>query len=304
MSHDFLCCANCSHVTRHSGSIVVPVSAGTIAPSVDGRLPKHTAAYLAKGIAHCNNCGLSAPNLEDDAEIHPDLLRHPDYLALIHDADLAAAPRHYLAHAWLNHAQSRHDVAFESALCAAWYCDDFLGTMAEQADYCRRAAMGYMNAQHERAEKHVRSRDEDLLLHINLLRRIGDMEEALHFARTAMSFKGLLVDTHRKLTVEYALILGGNRGPNLLADQEQYKPAPLPKDSPWDTSSAPADKLPEPRDGDRPFFHFSGAELLRYAQQHHEALPSLIDIAKETQHRRKVPQVLRIFVGAALLRLL
>lgn len=306
MNNDFLCCVNCNRLTRRSGSVVVPPSVGPAAQAVDGRLPKHTATFLAQGIAHCPHCGLSAPELEDDAEINCDLLRHPDYLAILKDTDLAAVPRHYLAHAWLNHAHGRYEVAFESALCAAWYCDDFPATMFENADICRRAALGYLHAQQGRIGKPVRSRDEDLLLTIDLIRRLGEMAEARRFVRMGLELSGLMLDTHRKLMAEYALILGANRGPCLLNDMPaEPQVESIHKQLEKETAALPGDEdaLPEPRSGHRPLFHFSGMDLLRYAERNVTNLSALFDIVREAQHRRRLPPSLRGYVVSAIRRL-
>jgi len=108
-------------------------------PDLDTRPPESLRSTLPFWVKRCPHCGYCARDIDREYPLAAQVIRRPDYAALLRKRTLPQSARSFLAWAMIQEANAEFLGAGWSALHAAWACDDAGKDAA--ALHCRRRAL-------------------------------------------------------------------------------------------------------------------------------------------------------------------
>ncbi len=137
---------------------------------------------LSYEIQYCDNCYYANSDISATIDgMHNQLLQHPVYLAVVHDANIDATAKSFLLSGYLHANAKDYHMAGIMYLQAAWIFDD--NNQVQYASRARVKALKYLTLHAEdTADMHT------AVLCVDLLRRTGDFAGAIQTAQQLIDY--------------------------------------------------------------------------------------------------------------------
>lgn len=131
----------------------------------------------------CPHCGYVYPDIKTAAPSAIKIVRSDAYQTQRRDQTVPELARRFLCHSMLEEALGNPLEAGWASLHAAWACDD--APNAAAASYCRRRALAFFQRAADEGMKISRQGYAEYPLITDLMRRIGEFEQALEYCNRA-----------------------------------------------------------------------------------------------------------------------
>lgn len=162
-------------VCNHSKEFLELASTNTKGlPDLDTR--PHMARKISEWVERCPSCGYCASNIELSLE-KPDILKSEAYRLQLKNKDFPELCNSFLCWSIIYENMGDFTKAGGVSIFGAWAADDNKNDKA--AKYCRKKAISLLKQAGEKGENLSDKDGEEKLILSDLLRRIGEFEEAL-----------------------------------------------------------------------------------------------------------------------------
>jgi len=143
---------------------------------LDGRPSGMGRSNIYMKLQRCVHCGYCSLEAAGGHESYPEIVKSGAYKAMLNSKEQSETANAYLCCSLLLRYSQSWSEAGWSALHAAWICDD--NKYGESALRCRKLALDFFTKTRESGVSFADSHDEEELLFIDILRRLGEFEKA------------------------------------------------------------------------------------------------------------------------------
>jgi len=153
-----------------------PIMDNGTSRDLDGRPSGMGRSNIYMRVQRCVHCGYCSLEVSQGHESYPDIVNSAAYKAMLYSKEQSETANSYLCCSLLlRYSESWSEVGW-GALHAAWICDD--NKYEESALRCRKLALDFFTKTRESGAAFADSKNEEEVLLIDILRRLGEFEKA------------------------------------------------------------------------------------------------------------------------------
>lgn len=178
-----------------SSTQTILTSTNTFGPSdLDSRPPEMARSTINMWIQRCPSCYYCAPDISEAPEKAGETVKSSEYRKQFRNSSYPKLANRFLCYALVAEAASDYINAGWASLHAAWVCDD--SSNIDGIKGCRQKAATLFLTGKENKQRFMKSKGEEELLIVDLLRRCGEFQRALTFCDAGLKRKpgGLIED--------------------------------------------------------------------------------------------------------------
>jgi len=146
-------------------------------PDLDTRPPEMKRSTIRLWVQRCYSCGNCASDLSQASACARDIIQTQEYTAQLKDSDFPELVNSFICKSIIDENGKEWATAAWALIHAAWACDD--AKLSSQAIMCRRRAAAMLRKVATTDQKLVSQPGLATVILIDLLRRAGEMDEAV-----------------------------------------------------------------------------------------------------------------------------
>ena len=181
INFDTKTCALCGHESTFA---VLGSTNAFGSPDLDLRPPEMQRSTMEYWVEACESCGYRSHDISELIDDAPDIVRSEPYQRQLEDSSCPPLANSFLCYALIQENAGEFSSAGQSAIHAAWACDD--AEMTDAARSCRERAVSLLRRAraHEQIEEDPPGAAEALM--VDLMRRSERFDEAREICRDGL----------------------------------------------------------------------------------------------------------------------